>query len=61
MVKNNISVPDRARLRAETGCDEQTIRHYPNVRAFVARRIEEAAARLGIALPSDSPSKAKGA
>lgn len=42
---------DRARIRGESGCDELTIKKYPNVREASRRRIERAAADLGIALP----------
>lgn len=40
---------ERARIRGESGCDEQTIRKYPNVSEASKRRIERAAASLGIA------------
>jgi hypothetical protein len=47
---------DRARIRVESGCDEQTIKKYPNVRDASKRRIERAAELLGIELPAATPS-----
>ena len=41
---------ERARIRGESGCDEQTIRKYPNVSEASRRRIERAAVTLGIEL-----------
>ncbi len=47
---------ERARIRGESGCDEKTIKKYPNVSGASRQRIERAAATLGIDLPSsDSP------
>lgn len=53
-VRFGILIPplDRARIRVESGCDEQTIKRWPSVRDASRRRIERAAARLGIALPT---------
>jgi hypothetical protein len=42
---------ERALIRAETGCDERTLKRYPDVREASAMRIEKAAKLLGIRLP----------
>lgn len=42
---------DCSRIRAESGCDERTIRAYPNVGDTSRARIEAAADALDIVLP----------
>lgn len=41
---------ERARIRARSGCAEETIRRYPNVREVSRLRIERAAEEEGISL-----------
>ncbi len=43
-----LSVMERAKVRAESGCAENTIRCYPDVLPASKMRIEEAAKRLGL-------------
>ncbi len=50
-----LSPHDRARLRAQSFCDEQTLRKYPDVSQASKLRIEQAAKMLGIALPGSTP------
>jgi hypothetical protein len=38
----------RAAIRSKSGCDDATIKRYPNVRDASAMRIERAAQELGI-------------
>lgn len=40
----------RAQIRVESGCDETTIKKYPRVSDASKRRIERAAATIGIPL-----------
>ena len=47
-----LSPQDRIRLRAESGCADETVKKYPHVSDASKRRIERAAATLGIALPN---------
>jgi hypothetical protein len=53
-----ISPIDRARLRAESFCAEDTIKAYPYVSDASKRRIEAAAEKLKIALPQTEAAKA---
>lgn len=49
---------ERARIQARSGCAEETIRRYPNVREASRLRIERAAEEEGISLavtPSEAP------
>lgn len=46
-----LTVNERARIAAESGCAQGTIKRYPKVREASAKRIEDAAKRLGIRLP----------
>lgn len=43
---------DRARIRAESGCADDTIKNYPEVSDASKRRIEAAASKLQLTLPS---------
>jgi hypothetical protein len=56
--ESTLSVSDRARLRAESLCDEQTIERWwagrHRVRDATAERLTAAAHRLGIARPNDA-------
>jgi hypothetical protein len=50
-MKGVLTPGDRARLRADTMCDERTIKRWwlgQSVRASSAERLEAAAKRLGI-------------
>lgn len=48
---------ERAKIRGESGCDESTIKKYPNVSAASRLRIERAAAVHGIELPRTTDSR----
>jgi hypothetical protein len=42
---------DRARIRVESGCADETVKKYPNVRDASRRRIERACMVLDLPLP----------
>lgn len=55
-MKLSLSPQDRLRIRAESGCADETVKKYPRVSDASKRRIERASAVLGIVLPGASSS-----